>query len=142
MRYRLRTLFIVVATVAVLSAWLRSALDGDLTSLLGIGAFCYGGIVAIPCYAFVGSLVVLSTTTTAGQRAGTIFAAIMAGVAWMTFVVSILGRWPQLCIAYAIVTAAILYWLVRSDWIIAEGPSPEAMLDRLKQAKQDSLRRM
>jgi len=125
-----------LAGVGVLSAAARSVVLSDPTMFLGIGAFCYGGIVAIPCYAFVGSLMVLTTTTTRGQRAGEIFAAVVGAAAWIGFVVATLGNWPQLCVAYSLAVIAIIVWLVRLNWKVAEGPSPEGMLRRLMEAKQ------
>jgi hypothetical protein len=104
--------------------------------LLGIGAFCYGGIVAIPCYAFVGSLMVLTTTTVRGQRAGALLAAGVGATAWIAFIIATLGRWPQLCVAYSLVIVAIIAWLVRQDRKIPEGPSPESTLERLMEAKR------
>ena len=103
---------------------------------LGVGAFCYGGIVAIPCYAFIGSLMVLTTKTTRGQRAGEIFAAAVAAMAWMAFIVAALHDWPQLCAAYSLVVIAIVVWLVRRNWKTEEGPSPENSLRRLIAAKR------
>jgi hypothetical protein len=136
-RYTLRTLFCVVATVAVLSAWLRSLMRGDPTIVLGIGAFCYGGIVAIPCYAFVGSLAVLSTKSTWGERAGDVFAGLVASSAWITFIICALGQWPQLCVVYSFCAIAIMAFIVWRGWESDTGPSPEATLGRLMQAKHD-----
>ena len=48
-RYSLRTLFGIMAAVAVLSAVVR----GGPTIVLGIGSFCYGGIIAIPCLSLI-----------------------------------------------------------------------------------------
>src|SRR6187431_2671692 len=82
-RFGLRSLFVLLAAVGVGSGVLRSLVSGDATIFLGIGAFCYGGIIAICVYAFVGSLMVLSTTTVRGQRAGEIFAAAIGAAAWI-----------------------------------------------------------
>jgi MFS family permease len=136
-RFGLKSLMIVLAIAGVLSAVARSLVRNDPTIFLGIGAFCYGGIVALPCYAFVGSLMVLTTTTTRGQRAGEIFAAIVGAAAWIGFVVVMLGQWPQLCVVYSVVIVAIIVWLMRLNWKPVEGPSPEPMLKRLMQAKRD-----
>jgi hypothetical protein len=136
-RFGLRSLFVVLAAAGVVSAVLRSLVNGDATMFLGIGAFCYGGIVAIPVYAFVGSLIVLSTTTTRGQRAGEIFAAAIGAAAWIGFICAALYRWPQLCVVQSIVVVGIIGWLMRMNWKIEEGPSPEGMLGRLMEVKRD-----
>jgi len=135
-RFGLRTLFFLLAGVGVLSAVARSLVRGDPTMLLGIGAFCYGGIIAIPCYAFVGSLMVLTTTTVRGQRAGALLAAAVGATAWIWFVIAALGRWPQLCVVYSLVIVGIIAWLVRQDWQTPEGPSPESTLEKLMAAKR------
>ena len=137
-RFGLKSLFFLLAAAGVLCAALRSLVQGDASMFLGIGAFCYGGIVAIPCYAFVGSLMVLSTTTTRGQRAGEIFAAAVGATAWISFIIAALHPWPQLCVAYSLVVIAIIVWLVRLNWKPEDGPSPEGMLQRLSQVKQDA----
>jgi hypothetical protein len=135
-RFGLRSLFVLLAAAGVVSAVLRSLVNGDATMFLGIGAFCYGGIVAICVYAFVGSLIVLSTTTTRGQRAGEIFAAAISAAAWIGFICAALYRWPQLCVVQSIVVVGIIGWLVRMNWKIEDGPSPEGMLGRLREAKR------
>src|SRR5438093_7901803 len=48
-RFGLRALFLLLAAVGVLCAVARSLVNSDPTIVLGIGAFCYGGIIAIPC---------------------------------------------------------------------------------------------
>lgn len=136
-RYGLRSLFVLLAGVGVGSGLLRSLASGDATIFLGIGAFCYGGIVAIPVYAFVGSLMVLSTTTTRGQRVGEIFAAVLGAAAWIGFIFGALNQWPQLCVVQSILVVGIIGWLVRMNWKIEEGPSPEGMLSRLREVKRD-----
>jgi nitrate reductase NapE component len=135
-RFGLRSLFVLLAGVGVFCAAVRSLVSHDIAIVLGIGAFCYGGIVAIPCYAFVGSLMVLTTTTTRGQRVGEVLAAVVGAAAWITFIVVALGKWPQLCVAYSLVAVAMIVWLVRHNWQIAEGPSPETTLNRLIAAKR------
>ena len=136
-RFGLRSLFIVLAAVGIVCALLRSLVQGDTTMFLGIGAFCYGGIVAIPVYAFVGSLMVLTTKTTRGQRAGEISAAVVGAAAWIAFIFATLGKYPQLCIVQSLAVIAIIAWLVRINWKIEEGPSPEGTLRRLMQAKEN-----
>ena len=137
-RYSLRTLFCVMAAVAVLSALVR----GGPTIVLGIGSFCYGGIVAIPCYAFVGSLTVLTTKTTWGERAGDVFAGLVGATAWITFIVCALGQWPQLCVVYSLCAIAIMGFVVWRGWQAEAGPSPEATLGRLMQAKQECMAKL
>jgi hypothetical protein len=136
-RFGLRSLFVLLAAAGVGSAVLRSLVSGDATMFLGIGAFCYGGIVAIPVYAFAGSLMVLSTTTTRGQRVGEIFAAVLGAAAWIGFICGALHQWPQLCVVQSIVVLGIIGWLVRMNWKVEEGPSPEGMLSRLIEVKKD-----
>ena len=122
----------------MLSTLLRAAAFGDqsLAKLaFGIGVFFYGGIVAIPCYMFVGSLMVLTTKTTRGQRAGEILAAAVGAAAWIGFFIGAIGDWPQLCIAYSLAVIGIIGWLARMNWNVEEGPSPELMLKRLSEAK-------
>src|SRR5262245_55807464 len=51
-RFGLRSLFILLAAIGIVCALLRSLVQGDPSIFLGIGAFCYGGIIAIPVYAF------------------------------------------------------------------------------------------
>lgn len=137
-RYSLRTLFGIMAAVAVLSALVR----GGPTIVLGIGSFCYGGIIAIPCYAFVGSLTVLTTKTTWGERAGDVFAGGVGSAAWIVFIVCALGQWPQLCVVYSLCAIAIMGYIVWRGWQGDAGPSPEATLGRLMQAKHDCAERL
>lgn len=143
-RYSLRTLFCILTAAAVIAAALRSMVRGDPSIFLGIGSFLYGGIIAIPCYAFIGSLVVLSTKTTWGERAGDVFAGLVGAAAWITFVVCALYQWPQLCVAYSLCAIAVMGFIVWRGWDAETGPSPEASLGRLMQAKKncaDTLRR-
>ena len=133
--FQLRTLFYLLFAVGVFCAAARSLVRGDPGFLLGIGAFCYGGVIAIPCYAFVGSLLVLGAESTWSQRVSEILAAAISAAAWITFVALALSRWPQLCVAYAILIIAINAWIVHSGWNAPEGPCPEETLQRLRQAK-------
>jgi hypothetical protein len=129
-----------MAAVGVLCAVARSLVLRDHTLsllFLGIGTFCYGGIVGLLCYVFVGSLMVLTTATLRGQRAGEILAALVGAAAWIGFVVTILGRWPQVCAAGSIAIVAIFIGLARLNWKVVEGPSPESSLRRLLAAKQN-----
>ena len=135
-RFGLRSLFVLLAAVGVGSGLLRSLVSGDTTIFLGIGAFCYGGIVAIPVYAFARSLMVLSTTSTRGQRVGEIFAAVIGAAAWIGFICGALWQWPQLCVVQSILVVGIIGWLVRLNWKEEEGPSPEGMLSRLSEVKR------
>ena len=135
-RFGLRSLFILLAAAGVVCALLRSLVQNDSSIFLGVGAFCYGGIIAIPAYAFVGSLMVLSTTTTWGQRAGEIFAAAIGAAAWISFICVALSKWPQLCVVQSLVVVGVIVWLVRMNWKPEEGPSPEGMLRRLIDVKE------
>jgi hypothetical protein len=135
LRFSLRSLMLVVVAAAVLSGTLRGLVRGDPTFLLGIGSFCYGGIIAIPCYAFVASLAVLTTKSTWGERAGDLFAGAVGVAAWITFLIAALGKWPQLCVVYSFFATAIMGWMVWRGWDSDPGPSPEVTLDRLLQAK-------
>ena len=138
-RFSLRALFLLMLAAAVLSGVVRSFVVRDQAFsqlFVGIGVFCYGGIIALPCYAFVGSLLVLTTTTTRGQRAGEVFAAIVAAAVWISFFVATIGKWPQLCVFYSLAVIAIIVWLVRRNWKIEAGPSPEGTLARLSEAKR------
>jgi nitrate reductase NapE component len=80
---------------------------------------------------------VLSTTTVRGQRAGEVFAAAIGAAAWIGFIFAALGKWPQLCVVQSIVVVGIIGWLVRMNWKVEEGPSPEGMLSRLMEVKRD-----
>jgi hypothetical protein len=138
-RFHLRTLFILIAVVGVASGIARSVVHGDQALgllFIGIAVFCYGGIIALPCYAFVGSLAVLTTKTTWGQRTGEIVAAIIGAMAWISFVVIAMRSWPQVCVLFSIIIIAIITWLVRTGWNTPEGPSPESSLQRLLAAKE------
>jgi len=108
---------------------------------VGVGAFCYGGIIAIPCYAFVGSLMVLTTKTTRGQRAGEIFAAVVGAGAWITFLYAALNSVPQMFVACSLAAIGVVVWLVRRNWKPEEGPSPENSLHRLIAAKKACVHR-
>jgi hypothetical protein len=135
-RFTLRTLFGLMAAVGVLCAIARSLAAGDSTIVLGIGAFCYGGIVAIPCFAFIASLLVLTTTTTRGQQAGEVFAAVIAAATWIGFIIAALRPWPQLCVVESAGVISLVAWLVRRNQRQLEaGPSPEATLARLRSVK-------
>ena len=142
LRFTLRSLMLVVLAAAVLCGALRGFVRGDPTFLLGIGTFCNGGIVALPCYAFVASLAVLTAKTTWGERAGDVFAGLVAVAAWVTFLVSALGRWPQLCVVYSLCATAVIGWVMWQGWKQEAGPSPEATLDRLLLAKQECTERL
>src|SRR5437762_61859 len=87
---------------------IRAVVRSDPAGFVGVGAFCYGGIIAIPCYAFVGSLMVLTTKTARGQRAGEIFAATVAAVAWIAFLFAALNQSPQMFVAYSLVVIAVV----------------------------------
>lgn len=135
-RFGLKSLFALLAAVGVMSGMIRAVATSDPAAIVGLGAFCYGGIIAIPCYAFVGSLMVLTTKTTRGQRAGEIFAAIIGAGAWITFLFAALNQSPQMFVAYSLVAIAALVWLVRRNWKPEEGPSPENSLQRLMAVKK------
>lgn len=139
-RFGLRTLFIVVTVAGLASGIIGSLLRGDnsLTLLfMGIGVFCYGGIIAIPCYALVGSLLTLSAKTTWGERAAEVLSAVVCAAAWIGFVTAVMARWPQVCVAYALVIVGLMAWIVRSSWQRPEAPSPEPALQRLLKAKRE-----
>jgi len=136
-RFGLRSLFVLLAAVGVVSGMIRAVVKSDPAGIVGVGAFCYGGIIAIPCYAFVGSLMVLTTKTTRGQRAGEIFAAVVGAVAWITFLFGALNQSPQMFVAYSLVAIGAIVYLVRRNWKTEEGPSPENSLRRLIKAKHD-----
>jgi hypothetical protein len=142
LRFTLRSLMLVVLGAAVLCGALRALVRGDPTFLLGMGSFFNGGIVAIPCYAFVASLMVLTTQSTWGERAGEVFAGLVAVAAWVTFLVYSLGRWPQLCVVYSACATAVIGWMVWQDWQTEAGPSPETTLQRLLSAKRECSERM
>jgi hypothetical protein len=135
-RFGLKSLFALLAAVGVLSGMIRAVATSDPAAIVGLGAFCYGGIIAIPCYAFVGSLMVLTTKTTRGQRAGEIFAAIIGAGAWITFLFAALNQSPQMFVVYSLVAIAALVWLVRRNWKPEDGPSPENSLQRLIAVKK------
>jgi hypothetical protein len=101
-RFGLKTLFVLLAAVGVVSGMIRAVVKSDPAAIVGVGAFCYGGIIAIPCYAFVGSLMVLTTKTARGQRVGEIFAAIVGASAWIAFLFGALNQSPQMFIAYSL----------------------------------------
>ena len=136
-RFRLRTLFGLVVAVAILSGLGRAIVQGDPSMFMGIGAFCYGGIVALPCYAFVASLAGLATTTRWGQRGCEIFAGLIGAAAWITVIVAILGKWPQLCVVYSLFAIALMAVAIWKGWRPEEGPEPEESLRRLLQAKKE-----
>jgi hypothetical protein len=139
-RFQLRSLFIVVAAAGVLSGIARSLIQGDHALsfvFIGLGVFCYGGVVAIPCYAFVAALMVITTKTTWGQRAGEILSAVVGAAVWISFVVAILRDWPLVCIAFSLAIAGIMVWLVKVGWTIPDGPAPEGTLKRLLATKKE-----
>jgi hypothetical protein len=139
-RFRLRSLFVLVATAGVVSGIARSLIQGDHALsyvFVGLGVFCYGGVAAIPCYAFVAALMVITTKTTWGQRAGEIFAAVVGAAVWMSFIFAILKDWPLVCTTFSLVIAGIMVGLVKTGWTIPEGPAPEGMLKRLLATKKE-----
>lgn len=136
-RFRLRTLFYLVLAVAILSGVGRSIVRGDPTMFMGIGAFFYGAIVALPCYAFVASLAGLATTSRWGQRGCEVFAGLVGAAAWITVIVAILGKWPQLCVVYSLFAVAMMAFAIWRGWLPEDGPAPEATLRRLLQAKRE-----
>jgi len=136
-RFRLRTLFYLVVIVALASGVGRSIANGDPGMFMGIGAFCYGGIVALPCYAFVASLAGLATTSRWGQRGSEVFAGLVGAAAWITVIVAVLGRWPQLCVAYSLLAVAIMAIVIWRGWKPEDSPAPAATLKRLLQAKHE-----
>jgi hypothetical protein len=132
----LKSLFALLAAVGIVSGLIRAVVKRDPAGIVGVGAFCYGGIIAIPCYAFVGSLMVLTTKTARGQRAGEIFAAVVGACAWITFLFGALNQSPQMFVAYSLVAIGVIVWLMRRNWKTEEGPSPENSLQRLIAAKK------
>jgi hypothetical protein len=137
-RFSLRSLFFIMLAAAVACGAMRAVVFQDQSFnrlAFVIGAFFYGGIVALPCYAFVGSLMVLTTRTTWGQRAGEMFAAVVGAGAWIGFFLATIGDWPLLCVVYSALVLAIMVWLVRANWKAEDGPSPEPMLEQLRAAK-------
>lgn len=135
-RFGLKSLFALLAAVGVFSGVVRSVATSDPAMFVGVGAFCYGGIIAIPCYAFVGSLMVLTTKTARGQWLGEIFAAVIGASAWITFLFAALNAAPQMFIAYSLAAVGVVVWLVRRNWKPEEGPSPENSLQRLIAVKK------
>jgi hypothetical protein len=140
-RFGLKSLFALLAAVGVLSGMVRAVVKSDPAMFVGAGAFCYGGIIAIPCYAFVGSLMVLTTKTTRGQRAGEIFAAVVGAGAWITFLYAALNSVPQMFVACSLAAIGVVIWLMRRNWKPEEGPSPENSLHRLIAAKKACVHR-
>ena len=143
-RFRLRSLFILMAAVGLLSGLARSAVQGDPALALlfvGIAVFCYGGIFAITGYAFVAALLTLSTKTSWGQRASELFAAFVGASIWIAFVSVTLAKWPQVAILFSLAIILIIGWIVRNNWTLPEGPSPENSLRRLLSAKQNCVQK-
>ena len=68
---------------------------------------------------------------------GEIFAAVLGAAAWIGFIFAALHQWPQLCVVQSIMVVGIIGWLVRRNWKVEEGPSPEGMLSRLIEVKRD-----
>lgn len=135
-RFSLRSLILFMAAIGVFSGIVRSLALRDSTLFLAVAVFCYGGLIAIPCYAFVGSLMVLTATTPRGQFAGSLVAAAICCLAWSGFGVAFLGKWPQFCVIYSLAVVSIIGCLVRLDSRSGEGPSPEPALKRLLDVKK------
>jgi len=135
-RFGLKSLFALLAAVGIFCGMIRAVVKSDPAAFVGVGAFCYGGIIAIPCYAFVGSLMVLTTKTARGQRAGEIFAAVVGASAWIAFLFGALNQAPQMFVAFSLAAIGVVVWLMRRNWKIEEGPSPENSLQRLIAAKK------
>jgi hypothetical protein len=137
-RFRLRTLFYLVIAAALISASGRAIVQRDPTMFLGIGTFVYGGIIALPCYAFIASLAGLAAKTRMGQRGSEVFAALVGASAWIAFIIVVLGRWPQLCVAYGLIAVGIMALAVWKSWnVVDESPEPEASLQQLLRAKKE-----
>lgn len=136
-RFRLRTLFYLIAVVALLSEAGRFVVRGESPFFIGIVAFIHGGIFAAVCYAIGASFVALTAQTTWGQRVGQVMVASTSAAAWIGFVIVAAGRWPQFCVASSVVVVALMVVLVRSGWNDVEGPAPEETLHRLLRAKQN-----
>jgi hypothetical protein len=125
-----------MAAIGVFSGVVRSLALRDSTLFLAVAVFCYGGLIATPCYVFIGSLMVVTAATPRGQLAGSVIAAAICCLAWTGFGVAFLGKWPQFCVVYSAAVIVVIGCLVRLDSRIAEGPSPEPALRRLLDVKK------
>jgi hypothetical protein len=136
LRFRLRTLFCVIALGAVLSEFARWFHSGGVSPFfVGLAAFFYGGITAIASYVVVTTGLVLAGRSTCLPRFAIELPLIVFALVWLSAVVFVTFTWPPICALYVAVTATVSALMVRNRWEDEQGISPERTLKRLLHVK-------
>ncbi len=137
-RFRLRTLFCLVAAGAVLSEIMRWASSGgESPFFIGLLVFSYGGFVAILCYVIAVVGFVLANRSAISPRFANRVVSIVCFLVWLAIVVSFTFPWPPVCALYAGTVVILMALMLRSKWEVEESSSPERTLKRLLRTKAE-----
>ena len=137
-RFRLRTLFCLLALGAVVSEFARWSHNGGVSPFfVGLAAFFYGGITAIASFVVVTVGLVLAGRSACLSRFATKVPLIVFAIVWLTAVILVTFTWPPICALYVAVTVTVSALMGGNRWKDKQEISPERMLKRLLRVKAE-----
>ncbi len=140
LRFRLRSLFFLVVTAALLSE-LMQFVNGSRESPIveGFGYFAYGGIAGLSLYTAGVLLTMLASQSPTGQRIGVIAVAVSSTLTWLLIVVVATRLWIPVCVIYSALVVVLMVILTKGDLATDADISPEQTIQRLRRAKNEAL---
>ena len=135
-QFNLRTAFIVLTAVAILSDLFRWATSGQSPFFTALTYFGLGGIGGVAACIFVAMLGITSAREVINQQRAFIFAGFCGLMVWI-FIITLGAKMPLLFVL-SIAACVVMFIAVRTELAAVESPGdPEVTLDRLKATKSD-----
>ena len=139
-RFRLRSLFVLVVTAAILSELLQWATGArESPFVVGFGYFAYGGIVGLTVYVCAAILSMIASQSAAGQRVGVMTGAAVSTIVWLSFVIAPTISWVPVWGIYSALVVTLMVFVTKSDLVTDESISPQRTMERLHRAKDEVL---
>lgn len=137
-QFRLRSLFLLLAIVAVVSEFSRWAIGGHESPFsVGLACFVYGGIAGLLTYASVATMWVVASRSPTAQRIGIIISSALSTIVWLLIVIVPTISWIPVCGLYSALVVTLMAFLTRSELASDDSISPEHTLQRLQRAKAE-----
>lgn len=140
-RFRLRTVFVLITAVALVSEVMRFALGlGELPFVIALLSFAYGGLAGLICFAFVGVMSVLVARDIRHQFVVLVVGAVAATAIWTGVIIVVTYRWVPLCVLCSCGAGVMMVLTARNEVLEQENQQlqPDVTLARLRQAKEDA----
>jgi len=135
-QFNLRTAFIVLTSVAILSELFRWATSGQSPFFAAFTYFGLGGIGGVAACIFVAMLGITSARESINQQRAFIFAGFCGLLVWI-LVITLGAKMPMLLV-FSIAACVVMYIAVRTELVAVESRGdPEVTLSRLKATKSD-----